>query len=147
MGLINYYGKFIPNLSTILHLLNDLLKKSQNWNWTKECTQAGQLARNALTSSPVLTHYNPALPLKLAADASSYGVGAVISDMLPDGSEHPVAYASRTLSAAEKNYAQIEKEALALMYGIRKLHSYLFGHKFTLIADHKPLLSILGPKI
>ena len=60
-------------------------------------------------SSPVLTHYNPALPLKLAADASAYGVGAVISRTLPDGSEHPVAYASRTLSAAEKNYAH-EKE-------------------------------------
>ena len=106
LGLINYYGKFIPNLSTILHPLNDLLKKSRNWNWTKACTQAVQLAKNALT---VLTHYNPALPLKLAADASAYGVGAVISHTLPDGSEHPVAYASRTLSAAEKNYAH-EKE-------------------------------------
>ena len=77
--------------------LNDLLKKSRNWNWTKECTQAVQLAKSALTSSPVLTHYNPALPLKLAADASAYGVGAVISHTLPDSSEHPVAYASRTL--------------------------------------------------
>ena len=146
LGLINYYGKFIPNLSTILHPLNELLQKCQKWKWTNECSQAVRQAKDALTSSPVLTHYDPGLPLKMAADASAYGVGAVISHVLPNGSEHPIAYASRTVSTAEKNYAQIEKEALALVYGIRKFHSYLFGRKFTLITDHKPLLSILGPK-
>ena len=146
LGLINYYGKFIPNLSTILHPLNNLLQQNRRWNWSKECAQAFQRAKDALTSSHVLVHYNPELPIKLAADASAYGVGAVISHTLPDGTERPIAFASRTLAPAEWNYAQLEKEALALVYGVRKFHSYLFGREFTLYTDHKPLLSILGSK-
>ena len=146
LGLINYYGKFIPNLSTILHPLNSLLQQNCQWTWSKACDLAFKQAKEALTSSDVLVYYNPSLPIKLAADASAYGVGAVISHTLPDGTERPIAFASWTLSPAERNYAQLEKEALALVFGIRKFHLYLFGRKFTLLTDHKPLLSILGSK-
>ena len=90
----------------------------------------------------MLDHYNPSLPLTLAADASAYGVGAVISPTYPDGTERPIAYASRTLTQSEKNYAQLEKEALALVFGV---HQFLYGRKFTLFTDHKPLTTILGP--
>ena len=112
LGLLNYYGKFMPNLATILHPLNTLLQHGRKWKWTPECAKAFQLAKDTLTTSQVLVHYNPALPMKMAADASAYGVGAVISHMLPDGTERPIAFASRTLSSSERNYAQIEKEAL-----------------------------------
>ena len=66
--------------------------------------------------------------------------------MFPDGQERPIAFASCTLSTAEKNYGQIEKEALSLVYGIQKFHQYLYGRKFILVTDHKPLLTLLGPK-
>ena len=90
--------------------------------------------------------HDPSMPMKMAGDASAYGIGAVISHMYPDGGERPIAYVSRTLTAAEKNYPQIEWEALSLVYGIKKFHQYLYGQSFVLVTNHKPLTTLLGPK-
>ena len=146
LGLLNYYGKFIPNLANIVHPLNQLLQKDAKWTWTPDCVQAFTAAKQALNSSKVLAHYDPSLPITMAGDASAYGIGSIISHILPDGSERPIAFASQTLSSSEKNYCQLEKEALSLVFGVKKFHQYLYGRKFTLITDHKPLLAILGPK-
>ena len=146
LGLINYYGKFIPNAASILAPLNKLLCKDAEWKWSAQCQQSFEQAKKTLASTDVLTHYNPSLPIRLAADASAYGIGAVIAHVLPDGSERPVAFASRTLSSSERNYAQVEKEALSLIYGVKHFHAYLYGRKFSLLTDHKPLTVILGPK-
>ncbi|XP_039893254.1 uncharacterized protein K02A2.6-like [Simochromis diagramma] len=111
-----------------------------------ECAKAFRDAKSLLLQNKVLVHYSTNLPLKLACDASPYGLGAVISHVMENGEERPVAFASRTLTEAEQKYAQIEKEALAIIFGVKKFHKYLYGRKFTLITDHKPLLAILGPK-
>ena len=96
-----------------------------------------------LTSTALLVHYDPTEPLVLSCNASQYGVGAVLSQVC-SGEEKPVAYASRTLTKAERNYNQLEKEGLALLFGVKKFHVYLFGRNFTLCTDHKPLQSLLN---
>lgn len=145
LGLINYYHRFLPNLSTVLHPLNALLQKDTKWRWTEECSQAFTASKRLVTSEEVLTHYDPCLPLRLACDASPYGIGAVLSHKMPDGSERPIAFASRSLTAAERNYAQIDREALSLVWGVKKFNQYLYGQRFTLITDHQPLVSIFHP--
>jgi hypothetical protein len=119
----------------VLHPLNELLQAKRRWKWTPQCQSAFQEAKDLLTSSSVLAHYDPNLPIRLAADASAYGIGAVLSHVLPTGEEKPVAFVSRTLSSSEKNYAQLEKEALTLVFGVKRFHQYLYGRKFTLLTD------------
>ena len=93
-----------------------------------------------ITSEQVLTHYDPALPVRLACDVSPTGITAVLSHVMPDGSERPVAFASRSLTKTERKYAQIDKEALFIVWGVKRFHVYLYGRRFTLITDHKPSL-------
>ena len=124
---LHYYGKFIPNLSSLLHPLNELLKSNSPWKWTQKCEDAFREAKNNLTEAPVLVHYDGTKNLKLATDALSYGVGAVILHTYDDGSKRPIAYASRTLSKAKKHHAQINKEVLAIIFKIQKFHTYLYG--------------------
>ena len=145
LGLVQYYSRFLPNLSTILRPLHELLETGKKWKWTQQCEDAVNEVKRLITSDLVLTHYNPELPVTLACDASSYGLGCVLNHVMPDGEERPIAFASRTLNNAEKRYSQIDKEALAIVWGVKKMHLYLTGRHFTLITDHRPLLSIFSP--
>uniref|UniRef100_A0AAV2MR29 ribonuclease H n=1 Tax=Knipowitschia caucasica TaxID=637954 RepID=A0AAV2MR29_KNICA len=124
LGMINYYGRFMPDLATILQPLNALLHKGKKWQWTTGCEAAFRRVKELMVSQKVLTHYNPELPPRLACDASPYGVGAVLSHAMPDGVEKPIAYASKTLSRAEQNYAQIEREALGIVFGSSKKYAF-----------------------
>ena len=147
LGMLSYYGKFMPKLSSTLSPLYHLLKKDIPWEWGPEQERAFQESKNMLTAETFIAHFDPELPLTLACDASGYGLGAVLAhklpDKLPDGSEKPIGFASRTLSPAERNYSQLEKEGLSCIFGIKKFHEYLFGHPFELVTDHKPLLGLL----
>ena len=144
--MVNHYGKFIHFLADLSAPLNNLLRKDTPWQWTEECQQSFEQIKEALTSTKVLAHYDSKLPVGLACDASAVGVGAVLFHRYEDGAERPIAYASKSLTKAEKNYSQIEREALSIIYGVKKFHQYLYGHSFLLLTDHKPLLTIFGEK-
>uniref|UniRef100_A0A8C5MHW6 Reverse transcriptase/retrotransposon-derived protein RNase H-like domain-containing protein n=1 Tax=Leptobrachium leishanense TaxID=445787 RepID=A0A8C5MHW6_9ANUR len=145
LGLLNYYNKFLPDLAHTLFPLHKLLEKHSRWDWSAKCQHAFESSKRKLLTSRMLVHYDLQKPLTLACDASPYGLGAVLSHILPDGSEKPVAFASRSLTKTESNYSQIDKEALALIWAIRKFHLYLYGREFTILTDHKPLLQIFSP--
>ena len=144
LGLLTYYSRFLPNLSDALAPLYRLLKHSVQWDWTDQQEKAFKESKKLLLSSQLLIHFDPIQEIRLACDASAYGIGAVLSHRMPDGSEKPVGFVSRTLSDTERKYSQIEKEALACVFGVKRFHTYLFGHHFTLQTDHKPLKTLFN---
>ena len=100
--------------------------------------------KSLLESPNLLVHFDGSKPLILACDASPYGVGAVLSHVI-DGSERPVAFASRSLAPAEKQYLQLDKEALAIIFGVKHFHQYIYGRSFTIVSDHRLLMHLLSP--
>ncbi|KAL3995729.1 protein phosphatase 1 regulatory subunit 15B [Sarotherodon galilaeus] len=142
LGLLNFYNKFLPNLSTLLAPLHKLLRKGEPWCWGPAQEKVFCKSKELLQSSSVLVHYDEQKDLILSGDASPYGVGAVLAHRMPDGQEKPIGFASRTLNAAEKNYSQLDKEGLAVIFGVQYFHKYLYGRKFMIITDHKPLISL-----
>lgn len=147
LGMINYYRHHIPNLQELRQPLDALTVKDIEWRWTPQHENSVQRLKDALTTDLVLAHYDPAQQLIVAADASQHGIGAVLLQKDSRcGLERPVYYVSRTLTSAERKYAQIEKEALGLVYALKKFHYYVYGRHFTLRTDHQPLLTIFGSK-
>ncbi|XP_047986190.1 uncharacterized protein K02A2.6-like isoform X1 [Leguminivora glycinivorella] len=145
LGMVNFYGKFVRNLSSYLYPLYQLVKKGVHWRWGKEEEAAFRQVKRLLCSTDVLVHFDISQQSVVTCDASAHGLGAVLAMRGPDGTERVVAYASRSLTAHELHYSQIHKEALAIVFAVSKFHQYLYGRKFTLRTDHKPLVSIFGP--
>ncbi|KFD60664.1 hypothetical protein M514_27173 [Trichuris suis] len=145
LGLLNFYSVFLPRKATVLEPLHRRLDAtaSSRWHWGEREQDAFEAAKRLLTADSILAHFDGSKPLVLAHDASEYGLGAVLSQV-EDGQEKVVAYGSRTMTKAERNYGQIDKEALALMFGVKKFHQYLFGRHFTAVTDHKALLGLLA---
>jgi len=146
LGLVNYYGKFFRNMSSLASPLYSLLKANVKFYWGPEQNKAFINIKNHLMSKTILTHYDTTLELVLACDASPNGIGAVLSHRSPNREEKPIAFASRTLSKSEQGCSQLDKEALALVFGVKYFHQYLYGRPFILKTDHKPLISIFGEK-
>ncbi|PIO77140.1 hypothetical protein TELCIR_00790 [Teladorsagia circumcincta] len=146
LGLINFYGNFVKDLHNLRAPLDALTRKDAVYTWTPECQSSFDKIKAILNSDLLLTHYDPSLPIIVAADASNCGIGATLSHRFPNGSEKVVYHASRCLTPAQKNYSQIEKEALALIFAVQKFHRFVHGRHFTLKTDHKPLVAIFGNK-
>ena len=145
LGGINYYSKFIPNMADIAKPLYQLIEKEVSWKWTQKEQDAFDVLKSSIITAPVLTRYGAKLPLKVACDASQYGLGAVISHVYTDGQEKALAFASRSLNNHEINYSQIDKEGAAVIFALKKFNQYLLGNHFTLTTDNKAIKKIFDP--
>ena len=124
--------------------MHQLLHKETRWKWTQDHKNSFLKAKSLLHSSSLLVHYDPVKPLSISCDASPYGLGAILSHQIDDGTELHVAFASQTLAPAKKRFFQLEKEALAIIFAGQKFHDYIYGRHFTLFSDHKPLRYLLN---
>ena len=145
MGMVNQLGKFSPNLAELTQPLRELLSKNCAWLWGPNQEHAFTQVKEELSKSTTLTLYDPQGELKLSADASSYGLGAVLLQKV-DSDWKPVAFASRSMTETERRYAQVEKEALAITWACEKFSMYILGKRFQVETDHKPLVPLLGSK-
>ena len=146
LGMVNQMGKYLPNLAQTTKPLRDLLSKDSHWMWDRAQEEAFNEIKRQLISTPVLAIYDPQLETKVSADASSYGVRAVMLQKQQEGKWKPVAFISRALTRTEQRYAQIEKEALATTWVCERLADFLVGKTFHVETDHKPLVPLLGSK-
>ena len=151
LGFTNYYRKFIKQYAQVANSLNKLIsgdnakRKNKKVEWTPDCEESFQSLKKICTETPVLAYANYEKPFKLTTDASKKGLGAVLSQVGDDGKERPVAYVSRTLNKAEKNYTTHKLEFLALKWSITdRFHEYLYGSTFEVFTDNNPLSYVLS---
>ncbi|UYV77695.1 K02A2.6-like, partial [Cordylochernes scorpioides] len=146
LGTCGFLRKFIPDFSKLAEPLNNLTRKDIKWKWSKKEEDSFRKLKEALTKNPCLAYFDMNAPTEVIADASPVGLGAVLLQRQNDGSKKPVAYASRSLTNVERRYSQIEKEALGCVWAVEHFNDYLWGNKFVLKTDHKPLIYMLNPK-
>ena len=138
IGFASYYRRYVPNFSRIVKPLTALTRKNKEFNWSRECQDALDQLKEILAKRPLLYHVNIAQPYILYTDASDVAVGATLVQEDEEG-EHVVYYLSSALTPTQSRWPIIEREAWAIIFAIRKLKAYLYGAKFTVRTDHKPL--------
>lgn len=138
VGMLNYLSKFCAHLSDDCEVLRQLTHKDTMWEWTEIHETAFRRLKDKITDAPLLKYYDQTEELTLQCDASETGLGAALTQK-----GKPVAFASRALTPTERGYAQIEKECLAIVFGMEKFHQYTYGRKVTIQSDHKPLENIV----
>ena len=138
LGMIGYVSKFIPNLAEINKPLRILITKEVMWHWDYEQQRAFDTLKTLLINAPILRYYDVRQEIVLQVDASKSGLGAAL---IQEG--RPVAMASKSLDGTQTNYAVIEKELLAICFGCKKFHEYIYGKPVTVETDHKPLVAIM----
>lgn len=139
LGMLTYLAKFIPNLSIEAEPLRELIKQDQEWKWKEEHQKCWDRLKKLATTTPVLQYYDIDTPIQLQVDASKSGMGAVLMQK-----GRPITYASKAMTKAEKNYSQIEKETLAVVFGMERFYQYVYAQMVEIWSDHKPLETILN---
>ena len=144
--MINYLAKFIPNLSSHTVNLRKLLEKDIKWCFGNIHIKEIDTLKSLIIKPPILKFYNPNLPIKISCDASQKGLGAVLEQQ-HENIWHPIGYASRTLTSAEQNYCQLEKDILPIVFACQKFHNLIYRKKFHVFNDHLPLKSIFNKSV
>lgn len=142
LGMVNFCGRFVPDLSNLTKPLRELMKSATTWQWGPEQERAFKDTKAALSADTTLSYFDPARSTNIAVDASPYGLGAVLTQLQGNGEWALIAYASRSLTDTEQRYSQIEREAIAIHWACRHFHVYVYGHPFTVSTDHKPLVPL-----
>ena len=146
LGMIQYLGKYVPNLSDILRPMNELLRDDTAWNWTHKQQESLDKVKSLITKAPTLAFFDPTRETVVSADASNYGIGGFLMQKHGDDLK-PIAFCSRTMTDAEKRYGVTEKECLASTWACDRLQHYLTGlPTFRLITDHLPLVPLVNSK-
>ena len=148
--MVNYVGKFIPNLAKHTTPLRNLLKKDVVFKLQKPQLDAIENLKTLVISAPSLRNFNSKLSTRLKTDASSVGLGAFLEQnygTVKNEKWHPIVYSSRALRDYERRYAQIQKGTLSIVFGVKRFHEYFYGRRFIVINDHKPLKSIFNRSI
>lgn len=138
LGVVNYIRDFIPRLPDLTHNIRSLLKKDSEFIWLANHQAEFDKLKEIIKTTVECSCYDENLPLELETDASGYGLGACLKQ-----GNNVISYASRCLSDSEKEYGQIEKEFLAVYFGCKKFHNYIYGREVNVTSDHKPLESIM----
>lgn len=146
LGLAGYYRKFILNFAGIVSPLLELLKKNTPFVWNAIRDDAFKKLKNCLITSPILQYPDFQKPFYLTCDASDIAIGAILSQIQSNGADLPIAYASRALNSCESNYSPIEKEVLAIIWGVEYFRPYLYGRSFHIVTDHRPLVYLFNVK-
>ena len=149
LGLINFYSEFLPRFSTVAKPLRRLTEDDVDFVWSSECQQSFELCKKLLSSNELLIHYNPDLPIVVITDASPVGVGAVLAHVVKHNGqslERLVMFASASPNKTQQNYAQVDREALAVIFAVTKFYKFLWGRSFTIVTDNSAIQRILSPE-
>jgi hypothetical protein len=146
LGLVNYCSRYIKDYSTTTYPLRQLLKEKTKFHWGEEQQSSFLKLKDTITRAPILAHYSISAPTRVVVDTSPWAVGAVLLQQQSDCTYRPIAFGSRSPTETEMKYSQIEKEALAIVFGCEHFHLYLYGKSFEMETDHRPLEYIFKPK-
>lgn len=146
LGLVGFCSKFINNFATKTERLRALTRSNSEWEWNEHHEKAFKQLKDDITRATTLAYYQRDYTTILTVDASPVGLGAILSQIQPNGARRPIAMASRLLSQVERRYSQTEKEALAVVWSCEHFRLYLIGSTFTIESDHKPLEILYAPR-